>query len=146
MLLIHPLANTSFVIEEEMFSCINNMEFLNDRYTSMMLSWDLNGKFFNRVPLIKKLKWREYIGVNMLWGGLSDRNNPYLPENAGSDMLMYFPDGCYVMDPGRPYWEVIAGVHNIFKILHIEYVRRLSYLDLPTREKQGIRFIFRLTF
>ena len=146
MLLIHPLANTSFVIEEEMFSCINNMEFLNDRFMSMMLSWDLNGKFFNRIPLIKKLKWREYIGVNMLWGGLSDRNDPYLSENAGSDKLMYFPEGCYRMDTRRPYWEIIAGVHNIFKILHIEYVRRLNYLELPTSEKQGIRFIFRLTF
>ena len=146
MLLIHPLANTSFLVEEEMFSLINNMEFLNDRYASMMLSWDLNGKFFNRVPLLKKLKWREYIAINMLWGALSDKNNPFLPENAGSDKLMYFPDGCHVMDPEKPYMELVLGIHNIFKLIHVEYVRRLNYLELPTSEKQGIRFIFRLTF
>ena len=146
MLLIQPPANQSFIIEEEMFNLINNMEFLNDRYASMMLSWDLNGKFFNRIPLIKKLKWREYFAVNVLWGDLSDQNNPFLPQSAGSDKLMYFPKGCNVMDPKKPYVELIAGVHNIFKIIHVEYVRRMNYLDLPTSEKWGIRFIFRLTF
>ena len=146
MLLIQPPANQSFVIEEEMFNLINNMEFLNDRYASMMLSWDLNGKFFNRVPLIKKLKWREYFAVNMLWGDLTDKNNPFLPQNEGSSKLMYFPKGCHVMDPKRPYVELVVGIHNIFKLIHIEYVRRMSYLDLPTSEKWGIRYIFRLTF
>jgi len=146
MLLIHPMANLSYVTEEEMFNLINNMEFLNDRYASMMLSWDLNGKFFNRVPLIRKLKWREYIAVNVLYGGLSDKNNPFLPQNAGSDRLMYFPEGCYVMDTKKPYIEVVAGIHNIFKLIHIEYVRRLTYLDLPTSQKWGIRYIVRLTF
>ena len=146
LLLIQPPANQSFVIEEEMFNLINNMEFLNDRYASMMLSWDLNGKFFNRIPLLKQLKWREYIAVNTLWGELTDKNNPSLPENAGSNKLMYFPKGCYIMDSKRPYVEVIVGIHNIFKIIHVEYVRRLSYLDLPTSEKWGIRYIFRLTF
>ena len=144
MLLIHPAANQSFVIEEEMFNLINNMEFLNDRYASMMLSWDMNGKFFNRVPLLKKLKWREYIAVNMLWGELSDKNNP--EKNPGDNMLMHFPGGCYTMNPKEPYVEVVAGIHNIFKLIHVEYVRRLNYLDLPTSEKWGIRYIFRLTF
>ena len=146
MLLIHPVANQSFIIEEEMFNLINNMEFLNDRYLSAMLSWDMNGKFFNRVPLLKKLKWREYLAVNMLWGDLSDKNNALLPENAGDPTLMYFPEGCNVMNPRVPYFEAVAGVHNIFKILHVEYVRRLNYLSLDTSEKWGIRFIFRLTF
>jgi len=146
MLLIHPLANLSFIGQEEMFCLINNMEFLNDRYASMMLSWDLNGKFFNRIPLIKKLKWREYIAVNTLWGDLSDKNNPNLPQNAGSDKLMYFPEGCYTMDPKRPYVEIVAGIHNIFKIVHIEYVRRLNYMDLPTAHRWGMRYVIRLTF
>ena len=145
-LLIHPIANQSFIIEEEMFNLINNMEFLNDRYVSMMLSWDLNGKIFNRIPLIRHLKWREYIGINTLWGGLSDKNNPYLPENAGSDKLMYFPAGCYVMDTRKPYAELVIGIHNIFKLIHVEYVRRLTYLDLPTSETWGLRYIFRITF
>ena len=146
MLLIQPPANQSYVIEEEMYNLINNMEFLNDRYASMMLSWDMNGKFFNRIPLLKKLKWREYFAINTLWGDLTDKNNPFLPENAGSDRLMYFPEGCYIMDHNQPYMEFVVGVHNIFKLLHIDFVRRLNYLDLPTSHKWGIRYIFRITF
>ena len=146
LLLILPMANQSFVIEDEMFNLINNMEFLNDRYASLLLSWDMNGKLFNRIPLVHRMKCREFIAINMLWGGLSDKNNPYLPQNAGSSRLMYFPEGCHVMDTHKPYAELVIGIHNIFKILQIEYVRRLTYLDLPTSEKWGIRYTFRMTF
>ena len=69
------------------------MEFLNDRFLTAMVAWDLNGKLFNRIPLLKKLKWREYIGIKMLWGGLSDKNNPFLAQNADSPLLMAFPEG-----------------------------------------------------
>ena len=145
-LLIMPAANLSYIIEDESFNLINNMEFLNDRYASLDVSWDLNGKIFNRIPLLKKLKWREYIGVKCLWGKLTDKNNPLLAENAGSDALMQFPEGCYVMVPKRPYVEFAAGIHNIFKIIHVEYVHRCNYTGLPTSKRNGIRFMFRMTF
>jgi len=154
-LLIMPAANLSYIIEDNTFSLINNMEFLNDRYASLMFSWDLNGKIFNRIPLLKKLKWREYIGCNVLWGTLTDKNNPDLEQNANSYRLLYFPgefDGTgnftalsHTMDKKTPYVEVIAGIHNIFKIFHIEYVRRLTYLS-PGVKRWGIRGMFRLTF
>ncbi len=143
-LLIMPAANMSYILEDETFNLLNNMEFLNDRYASLDMSWDLNGKIFNRIPLLKKLKWREFIGVKCLWGKLTDKNNPYL--HLGDPILMEFPEGCNIMDPHRPYVEMLVGVHNIFKILHVEYVRRLNYLDLPTAQKQGIRFMFRISF
>ena len=145
-LLIMPAANLSYIIEDETFNLINNMEFLNDRYASLDVSWDLNGKIFNRIPLLKKLKWREYIGVKCLWGSLSDKNNPTLAQNANDTQLMAFPESSFVMDSNRPYVEIVAGIHNIFKIMHVEYVRRLNYLDLPTAHKQGIRVMFRMTF
>jgi hypothetical protein len=122
------------------------MEFLNDRYASLMVSWDMNGKLLNRVPLLHRLKWREYFAVNVLWGGLADKNNPLLSENAGEHRLMYFPEDCYVMDGSKPYVEGVIGIHNIFKLLHVEYVRRFNYRDLPTCEKQGVRFTMRMTF
>lgn len=145
-LLIMPAANLSYIIEDESFNLINNMEFLNDRYASIDVSWDMNGKIFNRIPLLKKLKWREYLGVKCLWGNLTDKNNPFLAQNADDEVLMVFPDGCNVMDKNRPYVEVIAGVHNIFKILHVEYVRRLNYNDLWTAHKDGVRLMLRMTF
>ena len=141
-LLIMPAANLSYIIEDETFNLINNMEF----YASLDASWDLNGKIFNRIPLLKKLKWREYLGVKALWGKLTDKNNPYLAQNENSSVLMQFPEGCYIMDPHKPYVELIAGVHNIFKLLHVEYVHRCNYNELPTAHKNGIRLMMRLTF
>ena len=143
---IAPETNLSYILQDYTFMLVNNMEFLNDRYAAAIISWDLNGKIFNRIPLLKRLKWREWLSVRCFWGQLTDKNNPYLPQNAGSDVLMHFPEGSYILDSKRPYWEVSAGIHNIFKIIHVEYVRRLSYLDLPTAHKQGVRFMIRMTF
>ena len=145
-LLIMPETNLSYIMQDYTFTAINNMEFLNDRYASLMLLWDMNGKILNRIPLLRKLKWREWFTVKCLWGDLSDKNNPTLAQNAGDGTLMYFPEGSYIMDKKKPYWEVSAGVHNIFKIVHVEYVRRLSYLHLPTAHKHGVRFMIRMTF
>ena len=145
-LLIMPVANMGYILEDETFNLINNMEFLNDRYLSVMADWDFNGKFFNRIPLLKRLKWREFVGVKMLWGRLTDKNNPFLPENQTSTVLLEFPEGCHVMDGKRPYWELSLGIHNIFKLLHVEYIRRLSYNELPTANKQIVKFTFRASF
>ena len=145
-LLIMPVANLGYILEDQTFNLINNMEFLNDRYASLMIDWDLNGKIFNRIPLLRRLKWREWIGVKCLWGRLTDKNNPYLAENQNSEVLMLFPEGCYIMDGKRPYVEASFGIHNIFKLLHVEYVRRFAYLDLPTANKWGFRFTIRTTF
>lgn len=159
-LLLMPWANTSYVKEDAMFNLIKNMEFMNDRYASVMVAWDLNGKVFNRIPLLRRLKWREYIGVNSLWGTLTDKNNPYLAQNANATDLYFFPvrfnSGSYeqqsrVMDRSIPYVETIFGIHNIFKLLHVQYVRRLTYLNdagslYGDTQRWGIRFMFRATF
>ena len=145
-LLIHPAANQSYIILPETFNLINTMEFLNDRYFSLMMTWDLNGKLLNRIPLVKKLHWREVIGVRMLWGALSDKNNPFAEENRGSTRLMHFPNGVNIMEPNRPYAELVIGIHNIFKFFHVEYVRRLSYNELPTSPKWGMRYVIAFSF
>ena len=145
-LLIMPAANLSYIVQRGAFNLINNMEFLNDRYASVDLAWDMNGKIFNRIPLLKKLKWREYIGFKSLWGSLTDKNNPFLFQNMGDATLMYFPEGSHVMNPKRPYMELIVGVHNIFKLFHVQYVRRLNYNELPTAHKQGVRLMMRMSF
>ena len=145
-LLCMPETNLSYIVQDYTFEAINNMEFPTDRYVAAHLYWDLNGKLFNRIPLLKKLKWREWIGIRCLWGELTDRNNPYLAKNAGDPILMYFPDGANVIDPKKPYWELSIGIHNIFKLIHVEYVRRLNYNELSTAHKHGVRFMVRMTF
>lgn len=148
-LLIMPAANLSYILQRETFNLINNMEFLNDRYASLDVSWDMNGKVFNRIPLLKKLKWREAIGFKMLYGHLTDKNNPM--KHPGDGDLFLFPTRngnptSFVMDSKTPYMEYSIGIHNIFKILHIDYVRRLNYLDHPDVNKWGVRFMVMMTF
>lgn len=146
-LLIMPPVNLSYFDHENTFSLMNNMEFLSDRYAFWCLSWDMNGKIFNRIPLLHKLKWREYFAVRGMWSTLTKKNtptyfNPQQPENT----LFYFPDNTYTMNSKTPYWEVVVGVHNIFKVFEIDYVRRLTYLKHPGVKKWGIRFGFNITF
>ncbi len=147
-LLILPEANLSYITQRETFNLINNMEFLNDRYASMSLSYDMNGKLFNRIPLIKNLKWREMFRVRALWGTLTDKNNPFKSNNPD---LFRFPtrDGkftSFVMDPKVPYIEGSVGIYNIFKLLHVEYVHRFTYRDNPGINKNGIRFMVLMVF
>ena len=143
-----PMANLSYITQNnESFNLINNMEFLNDRYASLNLSYDMNGKLFNRIPLIKKLKWREMFRIRGLWGTLTDKNNPYKSNNPD---LFLFPmrDGVptsHVMGK-TPYVEASVGIYNIFKLLHIEYVHRLTYTDIPGVKKGGIRFMILMIF
>lgn len=158
-LLIHPAANQSYICEDNTFSLISNLEFLNDRYAQAMIEWDMCGKILNRIPLLKKLQWREFIGFNILYGTLTDKNNPAASGYTDSD-LFYFPghfktdsegkqyyeQNTVIMDKNKPYMELRLGLHNIFKLFHIEYVRRLSYKNNPGVNKDGIRFMFRMQF
>lgn len=145
-LLITPEANLSYISQYSTFELVNNMEFAADRYAHAMVVWDLSGKIFNRIPLIKKLKWRELIGARAFCGTLTRKNNPLLDENASSATLMALPEGTVPMEIGAPYVEVVAGVSNVFRFFQIEYVRRLTHLSLPTAHKQGVRVKFQLKF
>lgn len=145
-LLIMPAANLSYIAQYGTFNLVNNMEFINDRYASIDVWWYMNGKIFNRIPLLKKLKWREFIGFKCLWGSLTEKNNPYAEMNKNSSTLMQFPEGSYIMDKNKPYMELVAGVTNIFKILSVQYVRRLNYNELPTAHKNGVRVMLMFKF
>lgn len=145
-LLCMPAANLSYFSSKQMFNLLTNMEFLNDRFLHVDFNWDMQGKILNRIPLIRKLHLREYIGARMLWGGLSDKNNPLLPQNADSPILMEFPADAHIMNPKVPYWEISAGVRGILRFFQIEYVRRMNY-NPPTRgHKNSVRLGFTLMF
>lgn len=143
--LINPPVNTSYFENQGTFNLMKGLEFLNDRYAQFNLAWDLEGKIFNRIPLIKKLKWREYVAFKGMWGHLTDKNNPYLPQNANDTELYKFPINTRVITRD-PYMEFVVGVHNIFKFLEVDYIRRLTYTHAPGISKNGIRFGFNLVF
>lgn len=146
-LLIMPPVNLSFFEHENTFSMMKNMEFLNDRYAFWSVAWDLNGKILNRLPLVKHLKWREYVAFKGMWGTLTDKNNPrLLTQNATDELLFELPSTTQLMDKKVPYMELVVGVHNIFKFFAIDYVHRFNYNDVPGTKKNGIRFGFNLSF
>ena len=146
-LLIMPPVNLSFFEHENTFSMMKNMEFLNDRYAFWSVAWDLNGKILNRLPLVKHLKWREYVAFKGMWGTLTDKNNPrLLTQNATDGLLFELPSTTQLMDKKVPYMELVVGVHNIFKFFAIDYVHRFNYNDVPGTKKNGIRFGFNMSF
>jgi hypothetical protein len=145
-LLCMPASNLSYFSHKHMFNLINSMEFMNDRFVSVDFNWDMQGKIFNRIPLIRRLHWREYVGAKMLWGALSDKNNPYLESNAGSRVLMAFPEQTRLMNPDVPYWEISLGIRSIFRFFQVEYVRRMNYNDNRFGPKNSVRLGFTLMF
>lgn len=147
-LLLMPVANNSYLITRDMFNMIHNMEFVNDRYLSLQAEWDLSGKLFNRIPLLKALKLREVVGFRMLYGHLTSKNNPAL--NPGDHDLFYMPssEGESIVHPmsHTPYMEFNIGIHNILKCIRIDYVRRLNYLGYPGVKKHGVRACLQFDF
>ena len=117
------------------------MEFINDQYLSWDLTYFVNGALFNRIPLLKYLKWREVLSFRGLYGSLSNKNNPYINPKG----LYEFPQGSMIMD-NMPYMEAGVGIENIFKILRVDYVWRLTYRDLPDIDRSGVRIALHFTF
>ncbi|MBK9335864.1 MAG: carboxypeptidase-like regulatory domain-containing protein [Lewinellaceae bacterium] len=145
-LLVAHRANQTYAYQLESYNLMNFLEFVSDKYASINVNHTFGGFFFNRVPLLRRLKWREMVSFKGLWGGLDDANQP-TAENG----LLHFPtapDGTpltYTLDK-RPYMEASVGVGNIFKVLRIDYVRRLSYLDHPNVANWGIRARIKMEF
>lgn len=128
------------------YSRMNSMEFVADQYVKFAFEHQLQGFILNKIPLIKKLKLRELWGVKMFYGSLQDANNPYL-----SKQVVHFDqdkDGHTLTNVlGKtPYWEGKVGLDNIFRVLRIEYIRRLNYTDLNNVDKDSYRLSVHLNF
>ena len=139
-LLILPNTNQSITIQPEAFHMMNALEFVTDQYVSFNATYYLKGWILNRIPGIKWLRLREVLSFNMIYGGLTDKNNPTLTPG-----LFLLPDWTQPLG-STPYMECSVGLENIFKILRIDYYRRLTYLDHPDIKKGGIRIALRFTF
>ena len=145
LLVIHQ-ANQNYAYQDEAYNMMNYMEFVSDEYAQINMSYGFNGWLLNRVPLIRNLKLREHITFKALWGKVNDWNKPeYHPE------LLKFPvdeDGIPTMYSleNKPYMEASVAIDNIFKVLRLDLVKRLNYLDHQGISEWGVRFRLRFVF
>jgi len=126
-----PPANQSFAYQRETFNMMNFLEFVSDQQVFLRAEHYFKGFFFNRVPLLKKLKLREVATFKMVYGTLSDENNPEL--TSGIPAFNTYENGdqvTYTFDDGA-YMEGSVGITNIFKILRVDLVKRFNYLENP---------------
>ena len=112
--------NETYAYDDYAFNMMNYYEFASDKYVSLLVEHHFDGFFFNRIPLFRKLKWREVVSAKGLIGRVNDEN-----MNA-----MRFPDG--MRELTKPYGEASIGVENIFKLFRIDAMWRLSYLSQPS--------------
>ena len=141
-LLFWQNSNLAYTMQPKTFACLNPMEFAMDQYASWDLSWHLNGLIFNRVPFIKKARLREVVTFKGFAGHLSRKNNPEYNDN-----LFRFPEEAKTQPMGpMPYMEIGVGIDNIFTLLRIDYVWRLTYLRRPGIDRSGLRFSLNFNF
>lgn len=143
-LLILPHANLTYTIQPETYTNMNALEFVTDEYASWDITYYMNGNLLNRLPLVKKLQWREVFCFRGLWGHLTEKNRP-LAGGGSSEGLFRFPDCTYTLG-STPYMEASVGVENILKFLRIDYVWRLSYRRHADIQKSGVRMTMVLSF
>lgn len=125
LLAIAP-GNQTFMYDEYAYNLMNYYEFINDEYVSVFYTHHFDGLFFNHVPLLRKLKWREVVTARGIMGRLNEKNAEY----------SVFPSYSYSLS--KPYYEVGVGVENIVKILRVDFVWRLNHLSNPNVQRFGI--------
>lgn len=133
LLKIHE-GNETYSFDEYSFNMMNYYEFISDKYFSAYYTHHFLGLFLNRIPLMRKLKWREVGFVNAVVGGMDEKTR----EHAA------FPENVFTLS--KPYVEVGAGVENIFKVFRMDFIWRLTYLENPGVKPFGIRASFQFDF
>ncbi len=112
------------------FNLMNNFEFVSDQYTSLSVAHHFEGFFMNRIPIMKRLKWRVLANLNVLYGSVRDENLNIIPsEQVPFNTL-----------EKKPYVEIGYGISNILKVFRVEVFHRLSYLNLPNASPVGVKF------
>jgi hypothetical protein len=127
--------NETYVYDYMAYNMMKYYEFTSDQYASVGVFHHFEGIFFNKIPLVKKLKWREVVTCKALWGSVNDKN-----RNA-----LIFPTTLNALG-NEPYVEVSAGIENIFKVFRVDALWRSTYLRPRAIDNFGVKVGFQLAF
>lgn len=119
--------NQSIFSISNTFNNLQFYEFLADQYVTFNWDHDFQGRFFARIPFMRKLNWRENIGFKSVYGTVSDEN-----RTINASGLVYNA-------PEKVYWEYSAGIGNIFKFFRIDFSWRGNYLEMPEANKFAVK-------
>ncbi len=126
--------NETYAFDRYAFNMMNYYEFASDQYVSLYYEHHFQGFFLNHFPLLRRLKWREVVTAKYLIGSINDENFEVLK----------FPVG--LGEVSKPYMEVGVGVENIFKIVRVDALWRLTHLDNPNIQPFGVRVGLQIIF
>ncbi len=123
MLKIHE-GNGTYTFSRYSFACMNYYEFASDLWTTLFWEHNFKGFFLGKIPLLRRLQWREVASVRAAYGTIRKENNGIRGDDSfGSEML--FPEKMDKLN--RPYVEMGVGVTNIFRVLRIDTFWRMTH-------------------
>ena len=138
LLALH-LGNQTPFFAHVTYNLMDYGEFVSDRYAALHYSHHFEGLLLNRIPLMRKLKWRLVGTSNLILGGMSSMNKALIAEETDDGTQIGF------LSRGVPYIELGYGVENIFKFFRVDLIHRLTYLDKnknPDVRRFGVLFSF----
>ena len=160
--------NGTYFLDKSSFACMDFYEFASDTWTTLFYEHNFKGFFLGKIPLMKRLQWREVFTLKAGYGTLSKVNNGITDGKIGNPLStvagtgpgekyegmearMLFPEGMSSLR--KPYVEMGVGVTNIFRVFRVDCFWRMTHrnkivngVKVRNKHHAAINFGFELSF